>query len=314
VRRSGRGFRSGAAMTIAKPTSPGRLITAVVHGADVHADAETAVPWWSYGKTVLASAALALVAQGRLQLDEPVHGKPFTLRHLLGHRAGLRCYGGLQSYHEAVAAGEQPWDVEEMLRRVDAGTLAYEPGHGWGYSNVGYFMVRDLIETAVDMTLGSALDWLAFAPLGISGVVVAREPADLDATAWGNTRRYHPGWVYHGLLVGPPGAAALFLHRLLAGHLLPPDLLTAMVDAYPVGGAVPGRPWTAAGYGLGLMIGQGEPPGEYLGHTGGGPGSTSAVYQFAGAPPGARRTAASFAPVDDPAVVEARALTIASAG
>ncbi len=263
---------------------------------------------------MLASAALVLVAQGRIHLDAPVQGEPFTLRQLLGHRAGLRCYGGLRAYHDAVAAGEQPWDVKEMLRQVDAGTLAYEPGHGWEYSNVGYLMVRDLIETAADMTLGSALDWLAFAPLGISGVAVAREPADLDATAWGNTRRYHPGWVYHGLLVGPPGAAALFLHRLLAGHLLPPDLLEAMLDAYPVGGAVLGRPWTAAGYGLGLMIGQGKPPGEYVGHTGGGPGSTSAIYQFAGAPPGARRTAASFALVDDPAVVEARALAVVGTG
>ena len=301
-------------MTITTPTSPGQLITAVVHGTDVHADAETPVPWWSYGKTILASAALALVAQSRLQLDEPVRGKPFTLRQLLGHRAGLRCYGGLRAYHEAVAAGEQPWDATEMLRRVDAGTLAYEPGQGWGYSNVGYFMVRELIETAADMPLGPALDRLAFSPLGITGVAVVAEPADLDATAWGNTRCYHPGWVYHGLLVGPPAAAALFLHRLLAGHLLPPHLLAAMLDAYPVGGAVPGRPWTAAGYGLGLMIGQGVPPGEYVGHTGGGPGSTSAVYQLAGAPPEARRTAASFAPVDDPAVVEARALAIASTG
>ena len=301
-------------MTIATPTSPGQLITAVVHGADVRADVETPVPWWSYGKTILASAALALVAQSRLQLDEPVRGKPFTLRQLLGHRAGLRCYGGLRAYHEAVAAGEQPWDVRELLRRVDAGTLAHEPGHGWGYSNVGYFMVRELIETAADMPLGPALDRLAFSPLGVTGVAVVAEPADLDATAWGNTRCYHPGWVYHGLLVGPPAAAALFLHRLLAGHLLPPDLLAAMLDAYPLGGAVPGRPWTAAGYGLGLMIGQGVPPGEYVGHTGGGPGSTSAVYQLAGAPPEARRTAASFAPVDDPAGVEARALAIASAG
>ena len=301
-------------MTIATPTSPGQLITAVVHGADVRADVETPAPWWSYGKTILASAALALVAQNRLQLDEPVRGKPFTLRQLLGHRAGLRCYGGLRAYHEAVAVGEHPWDATEMLRRVDAETLAYEPGQGWGYSNVGYFMVRELIETAADMPLGPALDCLAFSPLGISGAVIAREPADLEATAWGNTRRYHPGWVYHGLLIGPPGAAALFLHRLLAGHLLPPDLLAAMLDAYPVGGAVPGRPWTTAGYGLGLMIGQGVPPGEYVGHTGGGPGSTSAVYQFAGAPPGARRTAASFATVDDPAVVEARALAVAANG
>lgn len=301
-------------MITAESTSPGQLITAVVHGTELRADAETPVPWWSYGKTVLASAALALVAQGRLQLDEPVRGRPFTLRQLLGHRAGLRCYGGLRAYHEAVAEDEHPWDAKEMLRRVDAGTLAYEPGQGWGYSNVGYLIVRELVETAADLPLGLALDRLAFAPLGITGVAVAREPADLDATAWGNTRRYHPGWVYHGLLVGPPAAAALFLHRLLAGHLLPPDLLAAMLDAYPVGGAVPGRPWTTAGYGLGLMIGQGQPPGEYVGHTGGGPGSTSAVYQFAGVPPGARRTAASFAPVDDPAVVETRALAVAANG
>jgi CubicO group peptidase (beta-lactamase class C family) len=151
----------------AAPTkSPGPLITAVVNGTGLRADAETPVPWWSYAKTVLASAALVLVAQGRISLDGPVHGEPFTLRQLLGHRAGLRCYGGLRAYHEALAAGEQPWDVKEMVRRVDTGTLAYEPGHGWGYSNVGYLTVRDLIETVADMTLGSALDWPAFAPLG----------------------------------------------------------------------------------------------------------------------------------------------------
>jgi D-alanyl-D-alanine carboxypeptidase len=301
-------------VTTATTPSPGHFITAVVHGADIHTDSEVAVPWWSYGKTVLASAAMSLVAQGRLHLDELVRGKPFTLRQLLGHRAGLRCYGGLRAYHNAVAAGEHPWAAEEMLRRVEAVPPAYEAGHGWGYSNIGYFMVRELIETAADMPLGDALNSLLFKPLGISGVVVAREPADLDTTAWGNARRYHPGWVYHGLLVGPAAAAALFLHRLLAGQLLPPDLLAAMHDAYRVGGAIPDRPWTTAGYGLGLMIGQGIPAGEYVGHSGGGPGSTSAVYQRA-APlvdAGARVTAAAFAPLDEPGPVEARALALAT--
>ena len=300
----------------ARTTSPGQVITAVVGGADSCADAGPPVPWWSYGKTVLASAALALVAQGRLQLDELVRGKPFTLRQLLGHCAGLRCYGTMPAYHAAVAAGGDPWSAEEMLRRVDAGTLAYEPGHGWDYSNVGYLLVRNLIETAAGVPLGAALQHLAFTPLGIVGVTVARDSTDLDVTAWGNARRTHPGWVYHGLLVGPPEAAALFLHRLLAGHLLSPNLLAAMQDAHRVGGAIPGRPWATAGYGLGLMIGQGQPPGEYVGHTGGGPGSTSAVYQHVGGDPagGARLTAAVFAPVDDPGVVEARAMELASHG
>ena len=36
---------------------------------------------------------------------------------------------------------------------------------------------------------------------------------------------YHPGWVYHGLLVGPLREAAVLLDRLMTGTLLSPDLL-----------------------------------------------------------------------------------------
>ncbi len=286
-----------------------QLITAFVREDEVHADAEAMVPWWSCAKAVLAAAALTLAAEGRLPLDEPVRGRSFTLRQLLQHRAGLRCYGTSRSYHAAVAAGGPPWPVGEMLRRVDAETLSCQPGQGWAYSNVGYLLVRRIIEEETGLPLDAALQRLVFGPLDIRGVTVAREPADLDATAWGNARRYHPGWVYHGLLVGPPGAAALFLHRLLGGDLLPPGLLGSMRDGHPVGGAFPGRPWRTASYGLGLMIGQGEPPGEYVGHTGGGPGSTSAVYRVAGRSAG---TGAAFAPVDDPGTVEARALELAA--
>ncbi len=286
-----------------------RPITAFVREDQVHADAEAMVPWWSCAKTVLAGAALRLVAEGRLPLDEPVRGRSFTLRQLLQHRAGLRCYGTSRAYHAAVAAGGRPWAPREMLRRVDAETLSYEPGQGWAYSNVGYLLVRRIIEEETVVPLGAALERLVFGPLGISGVTVARERADLDATAWGNTRGYDPGWVYHGLLVGPPGAAALFLHRLLAGDLLPPDLLGRMCDGHQVNEALPGRPWRTASYGLGLMIGQGEPPGDYVGHTGGGPGSTSAVYRLAGRSAG---TGAAFAPVEDPGMVESRALELAA--
>ena len=284
------------------------LITAVVQGADTRASAEAPVPWWSIAKTVLASAALVLVAQGRLQLDSPIGDEPYTLRQLLGHRAGLRCYGGLRAYHDAVAAGDPPWSAAELLRRVEAGALAYAPGEGWAYSNVGYLLVRHLIEAETGAPLDGALERLVFRPLDIPGVTLAREPAGLDATAWGNAKRYHPEWVYHGLLVGPASSAALFLHRLLAGSLLPPDLLTAMQEAHHVGGALPGRPWTTARYGLGLMIGEGVPPGSYVGHTGGGPGSTAAVYRCAGT----GRTAAAFAPIGEPGDVECHAMALAA--
>src|ERR1700724_2282941 len=76
------------------------------------------VPWWSFTKTALATAALQLVARGELTLDDRIDGRPYTLRQLLQHRAGVPNYGNLASYQEAVWHGEKPWGVAQMLDRV----------------------------------------------------------------------------------------------------------------------------------------------------------------------------------------------------
>jgi CubicO group peptidase (beta-lactamase class C family) len=284
------------------------MITATMGRHGSGADSDAAVPWWSFTKTVLAAAALALVAQGRLRLDEPMTGKPFTLRQVLGHRAGLADYSALSDYHTAVAEGAAPWPAAELLRRVQADRLRFAPGAGWAYSNVGYLLVRRLVEQAAEAPMAAAIARLVTAPLGIAGVTLARVPEDLDATAWGNARRYHPGWVYHGLLIGPAASAAALLHRLLDGALLPPELLDAMRARHEVGGPVPGRPWQSGAYGLGLMIGLGESGVEFIGHTGGGPGSTAAVFRRVGG----GITAAAFAPCDHPGLVEAQAMGLAA--
>lgn len=288
-----------------------RIVTAVAQdGADAEATDPAPAPWWSFTKTVLAAAALMLVAQGKLSLDGPIGGgtRPFTLRQLLQHRAGLPEYGRLAAYHEAVAAGGLPWTRDELVRKVEADKPIFEPGQGWAYSNVGYLLVRELIEHATGQDLGTALDGLVLRPLGITGVRVAREPGDLVATAWGNLAGYHPGWVYHGLLIGPAASAALLLHRLLGGGLVPEALLHEMLAAHPIGGPVPGRPWQTGSYGLGLMVGIGDAGATYVGHTGGGPGSTAAVYRCSSYP---YRTAAAFAPVEDPSIVERCAMRLA---
>ena len=283
-----------------------RIVAAMIGDGAAEGCEPALLPWWSFTKTVLAAAALALVADSRLSLDAPVAGHPFTLRHLLQHRAGLPDYGGLAAYHEAVAARETPWARDLLLRRVHAGKLLFQPGLGWAYSNIGYLLVRDLVEAAAGKQLGPALEALVLAPLGIEDAMVAHEPADMAATGWGNPAGYHPGWVYHGLLVGPAASAAALLHRLLGGGLLPAPLLSEMLSPHPVGGPVPGRPWQTAGYGLGLMIGVGETGATYVGHTGGGPGSTAAIYQC-----GPHRTAAAFADTEDPGFVERRAICLA---
>ena len=148
-----------------KPT----FITARTDSTDGVVDCarQSRVPWWSFTKTALATAALILVAQERLRLDEPFDGRPYTLRQLLQHRAGVPDYGGLPSYHVAVQRGEKPWDVGQLLDRVGAERLDFEPGHGWRYSNVGYFFIRRKIEEITGHDIGSALRDFVFDALGL---------------------------------------------------------------------------------------------------------------------------------------------------
>ena len=267
------------------------------------------VPWWSFTKTVLATAALQLVARGQLTLDGPTDGKPYTLRQLLQHRAGVPNYGRLESYHQAVRRGDKPWSVEQLLDRVTAERLDFEPGHGWRYSNVGYLFVRQIIEEVTGQDIGNALRSLVFDALGLDSAYLAKNAVDLDDTAWGNRGQYDPGWVYHGLLVGTPGDAVRFLHRLMVGDVLPRELLTEMQTRLAITGRLPGRPWATLGYGLGLMIGEMDRAGMAMGHAGGGPGSVSAIYHFGDQTPPC--TVGTFTQSDDDGIVEHQAVRLA---
>lgn len=270
----------------------------VAKGAVVDShNADRLVPWWSFTKTVLAAAALVLVRDGLIGLDEPVEGKPYTLRHLLQHRSGLANYGGLRAYHEAVQRGDEPWPVPDLLYRLDAKWLRHPAGEGWDYSNLGYLAVGRLIETRAGCSLNAALQRLLLTPLRIRSARIARQRADLENVAMGSASGYHPGWVYHGLLIGTVADAALLLDRLLEGSLVTPDLLQQMFNPFKLQGPVPGRPWQSPGYGLGMMIGKTTEDLNVGGHTGGGPGSTIAVYRdLCGAK---ARTAAFFRTSED---------------
>jgi CubicO group peptidase (beta-lactamase class C family) len=158
------------------------------------------------------------------------------------------------------------------------------------------------IEEILGEGLGAALERLVLRPLGVEGARLVRERDDLADVAMGDAAGYHPGWVYHGLLVGPLASACRLLDRLMAGDLLPSPLFDEMCRAHAIGGEVPGRPSRTHGYGLGLMIGTTETGERVLGHTGGGPGSTLAVYHRRDrAPP---RTAAAFLAGNDEGRVE----------
>ncbi|SEM84765.1 Beta-lactamase [Nitrosospira multiformis] len=243
-----------------------------------------AVPWWSFTKTVIATAALVLVRDKLLALDQTLENQLFTLRQLLRHEAGLADYGQLPDYHLAVERGDAPWSDEEMLERTEAKRLRYLPGSSWAYSNIGYLYVRRLIEHRTGEDLEVALQRLVLRPLELNHVRLAKSHQDLIDVEMGVANTYDPRWVYHGLLVGPLHEAALLLDRLMAGSLLPEDLLGDMLERRSLGGSIAGRPWVSPGYGLGIMVGTTEDETSIAGHTGGGPGSFIAVYRNIASP------------------------------
>jgi CubicO group peptidase (beta-lactamase class C family) len=272
-------------------------------GTEERLDATPAAiyPWWSFTKTILAAAAFKLAEQGRLALDEPFDGKPYTLRQLLAHRAGLRDYGALSDYQSAVARGEPAWPVGEMLARANADDLLFAPGTGWSYSNIGYTFVRQAIERAVDAELRSALHLALFAPLGIHASMIRRRE-DMERLAFPHLHRYDPNWVYHGLVIGTAADAARLLHRLFTTSYLSEASRTAMFASVPLPFTLTGRPFVEPTPGTGLMIDPKSRHGMMAGHTGGGPGAVCAVYHFSGLTP--PTTVAAFEASDDEAGIE----------
>lgn len=283
----------------------------VERGQIVWQDAEAPpAPWWSLSKTAIAAAALVLVQRKRLELDIPLARQNYTLRQLLQHTAGLPDYGGMVEYHKSVASGFAPWSDQELFDRVAAKKLGSMPGERFAYSNVGYLIVRRMIEEATGLALGRALDDLVFRPLELKDVRVANIPEDLTGPTRASPVGFHPGWVFHGLVVGSAAHAALFLGRLFEGELLNASMLANMRQPVVISEtAIPNRPWNSAGYGLGLMIDLHSPLGPCYGHTGSGPCSTTATYWFGAMP---RSPAVSaFAGVEDQGMVERAAFVLA---
>lgn len=253
---------------------------------------------YSVTKTLLAIAVLRLVDQGRAALDQPVSdllpdlapALPATLYQLLNHTAGVPDYGALPDYARDLRGDPgSPWSDETFLARTLRTGLLFPSGEGWAYSNAGYLLVRRAIERLTGTPLCESLDHLLFTPLGLRRTSVAVNLPDTDALCPGYSRdldddgqwhdisrRYHPGWVAHGLVVSTAADVATILDALSVGELLTPASLETMQRAVAVPGANP--PFRCPQYGLGLMIDACSPFGPLAGHTGGGPGFATAAY------------------------------------
>jgi CubicO group peptidase (beta-lactamase class C family) len=155
----------------------------------------------SVSKPIVSTAALVLVSQGRLQLDDRVdywlpEFKPrllsgefaaVTIRHLLTHTAGLT-YRFFQKEHDSyesagVSDGMDQADItlDENLRRIASVPLLYTPGTQWKYS-IATDVLGAVIAKVAGAALNEAVRSLVTEPLGMNDTgFIAVDPIRLSA-------------------------------------------------------------------------------------------------------------------------------------
>jgi CubicO group peptidase (beta-lactamase class C family) len=176
---------------------PGVSIAVASHGRILHigtyglADVELRVPVsdstvyeiGSISKQFTAAAALMLVQEGRLQLDDPINKYlavlpsewlGVTVRQLLTHTSGIPDYEEIGTY-DTYSFRLTP---EEIIRIAHSRPMDFEPGQGWYYSNTGYFLLSMIVERIEGKPLNDVLTTRIFKPLRMTQTRMAT-PEDI---------------------------------------------------------------------------------------------------------------------------------------
>lgn len=162
----------------------------------------------SMTKAVTCTAALQLVEQGRLRLDEPVPPiapalanpmvlegfdaagapllrparRPITLKHLLTHTAGFTYEMWNSDMQRYVRTTETPPVLSGRLAALDR-PLSFDPGERWEYG-INIDWVGRLVEAVSGQPLDAYLRERLFVPLGMldTGFAVSPEQRERQAS------------------------------------------------------------------------------------------------------------------------------------
>ncbi len=130
----------------------------------------------SVSKQFAAFAIATLAHDGKLSLDDdirtylpdvPDFGNTITIRHLLHHTSGLRDW--VQSLVIAGVAMEDVISFKHILKMVrHQKTLNFEPGSEFLYSNTGYNLLAEIVETVTGDSFREWTDTHIFKPLAMT--------------------------------------------------------------------------------------------------------------------------------------------------
>jgi D-alanyl-D-alanine carboxypeptidase len=242
----------------------------------------------SITKIFMSVLTLRLVEEGQVTLDDPIalHLPDFpaadqiTVRHLLGHRAGVFDPTSiLVSDRLGPPDPEKVFTSEELLDASAAGTPTFPPGTQHDYSNANYWVLAAVLEAATGSDTASLLDAYVTDPLGLGDtmlfdsslpeveVVNAYMDLDLDGEPDPMGNRPLPGlvtpaWTAGGM-ISTASDLVIFLAGVFAGEVITEASLDEMLDVANGGGT----------YALGIYRN-----GGFWGHDGGIAGYLSAVF------------------------------------
>ena len=222
------------------------------------------IPVYSISKPFLAQAVLELglpldsTVGKHLQHLAPAYAER-TIGALLNHTSGLADYGYLKQYHAAVEAHEPAWSRADLLERCLVFPHTFD---GFQYSNIGYLLLRMLVEQQTGLEYFEALEQLVFHPLKIDGF--AKWEAATDVVPG-----YDPRWVYSGTFLGDPAKVAEAVTRLARHRHETLGLGAGLTFVHHENTG-----FDAPAYNFGFMADASENTQlpRFVGHGGGGPG------------------------------------------
>ncbi|WP_323846270.1 serine hydrolase domain-containing protein [Microbulbifer magnicolonia] len=135
----------------------------------------------STSKQFTAMAVALLAEQGKIDLDADIreylpdlipYQHKVTIRQIIHHLGGMGDYDH-PVFKKADGAefrfgNEDYWTISEFYQRVRQADLELPPGEQWQYSNLGYFLLSQLVEKVSGQTLSQFAAQNIFAPLGMT--------------------------------------------------------------------------------------------------------------------------------------------------
>lgn len=254
---------------------------------DVAAQTSSRYRIGSVSKTLTSYAVGALVENGALDLDVPIHRYvpyypkaqwPITIRQLASHTAGIRDYEG----DEFLSSKAYSW-VKDALAVFSNDPLRFEPGTQYQYSTYGWTVVSTIVEAASQSEFREFMRSSVLEPIGMHDTIAEQmrplirkrvhyyernAAGGLQNAPYADTSNKWAGGGY----LSTPKDIALFGNEFLNGSLLSRETRRLLTEKQRLLNG------DYIDYGLGWEI-RSDPHGNRIvGHSGGSVGGTTMFF------------------------------------